>query len=62
MATTTHRLTRILATKTDDGIELGVETESGEILKLLATDEQIDALFEELDDLVSADDTEDAAT
>lgn len=46
--TTFPKLDRILATAVADGIELVVEAEGGETLKVLATSEQIQRLIKEL--------------
>lgn len=45
-------LARVLATRVGPHIELAVETQSGEVLKVLATEEQIDLLVDELEDLL----------
>lgn len=45
-------LARILATRVGPHIELAVEVESGEILKVLATEDQIDRLVDEMEDLL----------
>lgn len=46
--TTLPKLDRILATKTEDGIELVVQAEGGENLKVLASREQVQRLIAEL--------------
>jgi hypothetical protein len=45
-------LARILTTRVGPHIELAVETETGEILKVLATEDQIDRLVDELEDIL----------
>ncbi|AWN42471.1 hypothetical protein U8607_16970 [Methylobacterium durans] len=55
----TQRLARILATRSGDGIELAIATATGETLKVLATQEQIDMLVDELEDILNSP-TEDA--
>lgn len=47
-------LARILAMRVGPHIELAVETESGEVLKVLATEDQIDRLVDEMEDLLHA--------
>ncbi len=50
----THRLARILATRSGSGIELALATESGQTLKVLATPDQIDMLMDELEDILNS--------
>ena len=47
-------LARVLASRVGPHIELAIEAQSGEILKLLATEDQIDRLVDELEDLLHA--------
>ncbi|MCJ2064537.1 hypothetical protein MKK63_17695 [Methylobacterium sp. J-088] len=47
-------LARILTARVGPHIELAVETETGEVLKVLATEEQIDRLVDELDDILNS--------
>ncbi|GEP04861.1 hypothetical protein [Methylobacterium oxalidis] len=50
----TQRLARILATRTGEEIELAIATAGGETLKVLATQEQIDMLVDELEDILNS--------
>ncbi len=45
-------LARVLATRVGPHIELVVEAENGEVTKVLATEDQIDRLIDELEDLL----------
>jgi hypothetical protein len=45
---TAHQLARILASKTDSGINLTLETDTGQVFCVAATDEQVGALAEEV--------------
>ena len=45
-------LARILASRVGPHIELAIEAQSGEVLKVLATEDQIDRLVDELEDLL----------
>ena len=47
-------LARILATRVGPHIELAVETETGEVLKVLATEDQVDRLVDELEDILDS--------
>ena len=47
-------LARILTVRVGPHIELAVETETGEVLKVLATEDQIDRLVDELDDILNS--------
>lgn len=47
-------LARVLTARVGPHIELAVETESGEVLKVLATEDQIDRLIDELEDMLHA--------
>jgi hypothetical protein len=47
-------LARILATRVGPHIELAVEAETGEVLKVLATEDQADRLVDELEDLLNS--------
>ncbi|WP_457107207.1 hypothetical protein [Methylobacterium sp. P5_C11] len=47
-------LARFLTARVGPHIELAVETESGEVLKVLATEDQIDRLIDELEDMLHA--------
>jgi hypothetical protein len=46
--TTAHQLARILASRTDAGITLTLETDTGQIFSVLATAAQASALMEEV--------------
>ncbi|KAB1072014.1 hypothetical protein [Methylobacterium planeticum] len=50
----TQKLARILATRVGEDVELAIATERGEILKVLATADQIDMLVDELDDILNS--------
>ncbi|MDR7037270.1 MULTISPECIES: hypothetical protein [Methylobacterium] len=50
----TQRLARILATRSSGEIELAIATATGETLKVLATQEQIDMLVDELEDILNS--------
>ncbi|WP_027173660.1 hypothetical protein [Methylobacterium sp. 10] len=50
----THILARILATRSGTGIELALATESGQTLKVLASQDQIDMLVDELEDILNS--------
>ena len=45
-------LARILASRVGPHIELAIEAQSGEVLKVLASEDQIDRLVDELEDLL----------
>ena len=47
-------LARILTARGGPHIELAVESESGEVLKVLATEDQIDRLVDELEDILNS--------
>ena len=47
-------LARILTARVGPHIELAIEAESGEILKVLATQDQIDRLVDELEDMLNS--------
>ena len=47
-------LARILATRVGPHIELAVEAQSGEVMKVLATQEQVDRLVDELEDILNS--------
>ena len=47
-------LARVLATRVGPHIELAVEAETGEVMKVLATEDQIDRLIDELEDLLNS--------
>ena len=47
-------LARILATRVGPHIELAVESQFGEVLKVLATEDQVDRLVDELEDLLQS--------
>lgn len=47
-------LARILTTRSADGIELAIATEDGQTLKVLATEDQIDRLVDELEDVLNS--------
>jgi len=47
-------LARVLTSRVGPHIELAVETETGEVLKVLATEDQIDRLVDELEDMLNS--------
>ncbi|MDP4023251.1 hypothetical protein Q8W71_11490 [Methylobacterium sp. NEAU 140] len=47
-------LDRILATRVGPHIELAIEARTGEVLKVLATEDQVDRLVDELEDLLNS--------
>ena len=49
-----QRLARILTTRTGAGIELAFATEGGQTVKVLASEEQIDRLVDELEDILNS--------
>lgn len=49
-----ERLARILTTRTGSGIELAFATQSGQTVKVLASEEQIDRLVDELEDILNS--------
>lgn len=49
-----QKLARILAARSGAHIELAIATEGGQTLKLLATQEQIDMLVDELEDILNS--------
>lgn len=50
----THKLARILATRSGENIELALATEGGTTLKVLATQDQVDRLVDELEDILNS--------
>lgn len=52
--TTAHELARILASRTSQGITLTIETDTGQVFSVLATEEQAAALVEEVQALLQA--------
>ena len=46
--TTAHQLARILSSRTDAGITLTLETDTGQVFSVLATDKQASDLMEEV--------------
>ena len=50
----TQRLARILATRTGKEIELAIATQAGQTIRLLASEDQIDRLVDELEDILHA--------
>ena len=57
---TPQKLARILATRSGGGIELAIATESGQTLRVLATQDQIDMLVDELEDILNSPEEPDA--
>ena len=55
-----QKLARILATRSGGGIELAIATESGQTLRVLATQDQIDMLVDELEDILNSPEEPDA--
>lgn len=49
-----QKLARILAARSGAHIELAIATEGGQTLKLLATQEQVDMLVDELEDILNS--------
>ncbi|MFY9292889.1 MAG: hypothetical protein WAP03_19690 [Methylorubrum rhodinum] len=49
-----QKLTRILATRTGADVELAFVTEDGRTTRVLASDEQIDRLVDELEDILNS--------
>lgn len=49
-----RKLARMLATRADGGIELAFATEDGQTVRLLATEDQIDRLVDELEDILNS--------
>ncbi len=47
-------LARIPTARVGPHIELAVETETGEVLKVLATEDQVDRLVDELEDILNS--------
>ncbi|MBX9933720.1 MAG: hypothetical protein K2Y56_19735 [Methylobacterium sp.] len=50
----TQKLARILASRSGGHIELALATEGGQTLKVLATQDQIDMLVDELEDILNS--------
>ena len=50
----TKTLARIFATRTGAGIELAIAPQDGQTLKLMATEDQIDRLVDELEDILNS--------
>ena len=50
----TKTLARILATRTGEGIELAFATQDGQTVKVLASEDQIDRLVDELEDILNS--------
>ena len=51
---TPQKLARILATRSGGGIELSLATETGQTVRVLATQDQIDMLVDELEDILNS--------
>ncbi|GJE70413.1 hypothetical protein [Methylorubrum podarium] len=49
-----NKLARILATRTGESIELAFETVDGRTTRVLASDDQIDRLVDELEDILNS--------
>ncbi|QDI80566.1 hypothetical protein E8E01_09065 [Methylorubrum populi] len=49
-----NKLARILATRTGEAIELAFVTEDGRTTRVLASDDQIDRLVDELEDILNS--------
>lgn len=56
--TTAHQLARVLASRKDGGITFTVETDTGQVFSVLATDEQASNLVHELQGLLSREDSQ----
>lgn len=52
------RIVRLLTSRDGEDIELAFVTESGETIRLLATEDQADRLVDELEDVLNAPDEE----
>ncbi len=52
--TVAQKLTRILATRTGAEIELAFVTEDGRTTKVLASEDQVDRLVDELEDILNS--------
>ena len=53
--TPTKKLARVLTDETEGGYRLTIETADGEIFRVLATEDQVNDLIDELDELVGDD-------
>ncbi|KQO50410.1 MULTISPECIES: hypothetical protein [unclassified Methylobacterium] len=53
--TLTKKLARVLTDETAGGYRLTIETVDGEIFRILATEDQVNDLIDELDELVGDD-------
>lgn len=53
--TPTKKLARVLTDETQGGYRLTIETVDGEIFRVLATEDQVNDLIDELDELVGDD-------
>ena len=54
-----QRLKRFHVKEADEGFRLHIEDQAGNILELLASHEQIDLIADDLDDILSQDDSAD---
>ena len=54
-----QQVARIVAVRVGDDIELGIETEAGDVHKLLVSDDQADTLLDELAEILSSADLSD---
>lgn len=52
--TAAQKLARILATRTGPGIELAFVTQDGHTTRILASEDQIDRLVDELEDILNS--------
>ena len=57
-----QKLARILAARTGAGIELAFATETGQTVKVLASEEQVDRLVDELEDILNSPAEDDGPT
>ncbi|MCC0805875.1 hypothetical protein FPV16_06490 [Methylobacterium sp. W2] len=53
--TPTKKLARVLTDETDGGYRLTIETVDGEIFRILASEDQVNDLIDELDELIGDD-------
>ena len=50
----TKRLARVLATRSGSDVELALATADGRTIKILASEEQVDRLVDELEDILNS--------
>jgi hypothetical protein len=54
-----RELTRFVITEREDGYRIRIEDDSGRVLELSATEEQLDMIIDELDAVLGEDEDED---